>query len=128
MFIVTTTPDARPSSVGAAWMGILAPTDLRQWPSEREYMPLRSLADRAARVAHPRGRGNDPASQNRSPQPDPPEMTDLRRRPQKSRQDAPGMAQTVTDRPANAVGRIFKGTANDSPVLSAEGRDDGGRG
>jgi hypothetical protein len=33
-------------------MGILAPTDLRQWPSEGEYMPLlRSLADRAARVA-----------------------------------------------------------------------------
>jgi hypothetical protein len=33
-------------------MGILAPTDLRQWPSESEYMPLlRSLADRAARVA-----------------------------------------------------------------------------
>ena len=33
-------------------MGMLAPTDLRQWPSEREYMPLlRSLADRTARVA-----------------------------------------------------------------------------
>ena len=33
-------------------MGILAPKDLRQWPSEREYIPLlRSLADRAARVA-----------------------------------------------------------------------------
>ena len=33
-------------------MGILAPKDLRQWPSERECMPLlRSLADRAARVA-----------------------------------------------------------------------------
>jgi hypothetical protein len=33
-------------------MGILAPADRQQWPSEREYMPLlRSLADRAARVA-----------------------------------------------------------------------------
>ena len=33
-------------------MGILAPTGLRPWPSERESMPLlRSLADRAARVA-----------------------------------------------------------------------------
>jgi hypothetical protein len=33
-------------------MGILAPTDLRQWPSESEYMPLLwSLADRAARMA-----------------------------------------------------------------------------
>ena len=33
-------------------MGILAPTDLRQWPSESEYMPLlRSLAGRVARVA-----------------------------------------------------------------------------
>jgi hypothetical protein len=33
-------------------MGILALTDLRQWSSEREYMPLlRSLADRAACVA-----------------------------------------------------------------------------
>ena len=33
-------------------MEIVAPTDLRQWPSESEYMPLlRSLAARAARVA-----------------------------------------------------------------------------
>jgi hypothetical protein len=33
-------------------MGILASTALRQWPIEREYMPLlRSLADGAARVA-----------------------------------------------------------------------------
>ena len=32
--------------------GILATTDLRQCPREQEYMPLlRSLADRAARVA-----------------------------------------------------------------------------
>ena len=32
--------------------GDFAPTDLRQWPSESEYMPLlRSLADCAARVA-----------------------------------------------------------------------------
>ena len=31
---------------------VLAPTDHRQWPSEREYMPLqRSLADRVAGVA-----------------------------------------------------------------------------
>ena len=49
MFIVTTTPDAQPSSVGAAWMRILA---LRQCASEPESMPLlRSLADRAACVA-----------------------------------------------------------------------------
>jgi hypothetical protein len=32
-------------------MGMLAPTDLRQWPSGRKYMPpLLSLADRSARV------------------------------------------------------------------------------
>jgi hypothetical protein len=32
--------------------GVLAVTDLRQWPGEREYMPLRrSSADRAAHVA-----------------------------------------------------------------------------
>ena len=32
--------------------GVWAVTDLRKWPSEREYMPLlRSLPDRAARVA-----------------------------------------------------------------------------
>ena len=32
--------------------GVLAVTDLRQWPSEREHVPLlRSFADRAARVA-----------------------------------------------------------------------------
>ena len=36
MFIVTTTPNTRPSSAGEAWMGILARADLRQWPSERE--------------------------------------------------------------------------------------------
>ena len=41
MFIVTTTPNTRPSSVGAAWMGILARPDLQQWPSEREDMRLR---------------------------------------------------------------------------------------
>jgi hypothetical protein len=32
-----------------------------------------------------------PASQNHSPQPDLPEMTDLRRRSHRSRQDAPGI-------------------------------------
>jgi hypothetical protein len=47
MFIVTTTPNGRPSSVGAAWMGILARTDLRQWPSEREDMRLRTEAARS---------------------------------------------------------------------------------
>jgi hypothetical protein len=52
MCIVTTTPVAQPSSGGAAWMGILAPTGLRPWPGERQFMPLlRSLADWAARVA-----------------------------------------------------------------------------
>ncbi|MEY2428382.1 MAG: hypothetical protein QOJ40_1267 [Verrucomicrobiota bacterium] len=49
MFIVTTAPDALASSVGAAWMGVLA---LRAVSSERESMPLlRSLPDRAAPVA-----------------------------------------------------------------------------
>jgi hypothetical protein len=49
MFIVKTAPDAPASSVGAAWMGILA---LRAVSSERESMPLlRSLPDRAAAVA-----------------------------------------------------------------------------
>ena len=52
MFIATTTSDTRTSSAGAALLGILAPTGHRQWPSECEDMPLlRSLADRAARVA-----------------------------------------------------------------------------
>ncbi len=52
MFIATTTSDTQASSVGAALPGIFAPTDRRQWPSERESMPLRrSLADRATRVA-----------------------------------------------------------------------------
>jgi hypothetical protein len=52
MFIAMTTPNARVSSVEAALMGILAPTDHRQWRSEYDLMPLlRSLADRATRVA-----------------------------------------------------------------------------
>jgi hypothetical protein len=49
MFIAKTTPDSPASSVGAAWMRILA---LRDVSSERESMPLlRSLPDRAAAVA-----------------------------------------------------------------------------
>jgi len=52
MFIATTTSDTRTSSVGAALLGILAPTGHRQWPSKCEDMPLlRSLADCVARVA-----------------------------------------------------------------------------
>src|SRR5438445_3165767 len=44
MFIATPTLYRLPSSVGAAWMEILAP---RQCPNENEYMPLlRSLAER----------------------------------------------------------------------------------
>ena len=50
MFIATTTPEARPSSVGAAWSGmeILAPTARADANTCR---CLRSLADRVARVA-----------------------------------------------------------------------------
>ena len=49
MFIVMSTPDFPASSVGAAWMRILA---LRAVSSERESMPLlRSLPNRAAAVA-----------------------------------------------------------------------------
>jgi len=52
MFIATTTSDTRTSSVGAALLGILAPTGHRQSPSECEDMPLlRSLADREVRLA-----------------------------------------------------------------------------
>ena len=41
MFIVTSAPEAQPSSVGAAWIWILA----LGVSKEREYMPLlRSLA------------------------------------------------------------------------------------
>ena len=40
----------------------------------------------------------------------------------------PRHAQTVTDRPANSVARIFKGMANDSPSPQGEGRGEGGRG
>jgi hypothetical protein len=52
MFIGTTILIQRPSSVGAAWIWILAPTDLRECSSKQEYMPLlRSLAKRGAPVA-----------------------------------------------------------------------------
>jgi hypothetical protein len=52
MFIVTTTLVERPSSVGAAWRGILAPTDIGRRSSKHKNMPpLRSLANGAAPVA-----------------------------------------------------------------------------
>ena len=48
MFIATHT--ARPAKLRRSGMNwVLAPADLRQWPSEREYMPLlRSLAGHPA--------------------------------------------------------------------------------
>ena len=52
IFIVTPTPNARPSSFGSGMNGILHPTALQRWGRQREPMPLRwSLADPVASVA-----------------------------------------------------------------------------
>ena len=52
MFIVTPTPDARPSSFWSGMNGILHPTALQWWGRQHEPMPLRwSLADAVASVA-----------------------------------------------------------------------------
>ena len=52
MFIVTPTPDARPSSFWGGMNGILHPTALQWWGRQHEPMPLRwSLADAVASVA-----------------------------------------------------------------------------
>ena len=52
MFIVTPTPDARPSSFWSGMNGILHPTALQWWGRQHEPMPLRwSLADPVASVA-----------------------------------------------------------------------------
>ena len=52
MFIVTPTPDARPSSFWGGMNGILHPTALQWWGRQHEPMPLRwSLADLVASVA-----------------------------------------------------------------------------
>ena len=52
MFIVTPTPDARPSSFWGGMNGILHPTALQWWGRQHEPMPLRwSLADPVASVA-----------------------------------------------------------------------------
>ncbi len=52
MFIVTTSPKARPSSVGAARIRVRSGTSESLIGSEISFMPLlRSLADSAARVA-----------------------------------------------------------------------------
>jgi len=41
MFIVTPTPDARPSSFSSGMNGILHPTARQWWGRQREPMPLR---------------------------------------------------------------------------------------
>jgi len=54
MFIATTTPDARPSSVGAAWMvDVALPQGFCEsgGASGHNMSPLRGWADRAARLA-----------------------------------------------------------------------------
>ena len=52
MFIVTPTPDARPSSFWSGMNGILHPTALQWWGRQRQPMPLRwSLADPVASLA-----------------------------------------------------------------------------
>src|SRR5260370_11692165 len=51
MFIVATTHEVLPSSLGAAYKQTSAPTDNRRCPTEDEHMPLLlSLADSAKRM------------------------------------------------------------------------------